>query len=447
MIFNRFNVLIVIQVLLIGLNTSLLTWVYSLEYMMITRYSLIVVWLIQIILLINFVQKTNRELNRFLQAIKFNDTTIQFNHKLNSPFSELYKSFEEVIAAFGKLKIEKESEYIFFQATIQHLGVGVMAFDEGGQIKISNKAMNQILDIPSIINIKSLNKIKPGFEEILKKLKPGIPELYKLRISNELKQISIKAASIKIEDQKIKLVSFQDIRNEIEQGEMDAWQKLIRIMTHEILNSVSPITLLSSGLINNFETKGEPSPISKLDNEKITELLQGLKAIQNRSKGLSGFVEDYRSSMQIPYPHFKEIKLTELFTNIETLFKEEFKNKNIKFRQRIHDNPSIMADQKLIEMVLINLINNAIHFSNGVQNAQINLEAEYQNKNVIISVSDNGPGIEESLIEQIFIPFFSTKENGSGIGLSLSRQIMRMHKGNISVQSSPHQTTTFTLTF
>ncbi len=447
MTFNRFNLGIVFQVLLIALSTSLLIWTFSLEFMLITRYSLMLIWIIQVLALIHYVQKTNRDLNRFLQSIKFNDTTVKFNKNIKGPFQELYEGFDEIIDAFGKLKIEKEEEYHFFQTTIQHVGVGIIAFDQMGQIKLCNKAANELLDFPDFINVSALDKIKAGLGVNLLNLKPNIPELIKLNIKNELKQISIHATIIKIDDKNIKLVSFQDINNEIEHGEMDAWQKLIRIMTHEILNSVSPITLLSSGLINNIKPKEGQTQKADLDQDKIDELLQGLNVINNRSKGLSDFVEDYRSSMQIPSPQFKEINLRKLFINIETLFCEDFKNKNINFSSNVSEEINILADQKLIEQALINLINNSIYFSAQTNNPEILLDAETKGQKVSISVTDNGKGIEQSIIDQIFIPFFSTKEKGSGIGLSLSRQIMRMHKGHISVQSTPQQITKFSLTF
>ncbi len=265
MIFNRFNFSIILQVILLGLNTSLFVWTFDLEYMLITRYSLLALWFIQIFILIRYVQKTNRELDRFLQCIKFNDTTTKFDKKSNSPFKELYKSFDEVIESFGKLKAEKEGEHYFFQLALQQIGTGIIAFEESGQISLCNKAANEILGISDFINIKALNKIIPGFDGFLRKLKSGIPELLKININNELKQISFHATIVKIEKKEIKLVSLQDIRNEIEQGEMDAWQKLIRVMTHEILNSVSPITLLSSGLINNFEKDGNQISLANLE--------------------------------------------------------------------------------------------------------------------------------------------------------------------------------------
>ncbi len=445
MIFNRFNLSIILQVVLIGLNTSLFVWTYSMEYMLITRYFLVLLWLIQIFLLIRYVQKTNRELNRFLQSIKYNDTTVKFNKGTKSPFNELYESFEEVVNAFGKIKAEKEGEYQFFQATIQHIGVGIIAFDENGQIHLCNKTANELLNIPVFINIAALNKIKRGFDETLKKLKPNNPELIKLKIGSDLRQLSLHATNFIIHKKAIKLVSIQDIRNEIEQGELEAWQGLIRVMTHEILNSVSPITLLSSGLINNLEKHEKDALETRTEN--IKDLLRGLKVIQSRSKGLSSFVEDYRSSMQIPAPQFKMLKIGHLFSTMGILFAEELKQKNILLKTLVNDELSILADEKLIEQILINLINNAIYFTSKTKQAEIILSAEIKGQNTLITVTDNGLGIDDEIIDQVFIPFFSTKEKGSGIGLSLSRQIMRFHKGTISVESNTKIGSTFILKF
>jgi nitrogen fixation/metabolism regulation signal transduction histidine kinase len=415
------------------------------EYMLITRYSLILFWFIQIILLIRYVQKTNRELNRFLQAIKYNDTTVVFDKNTKSPFKDLYKSFEEVIGAFGKIKLEKESEYQFFQAAIQHIRVGIIAFDESGHIYLCNRAANDLLEIPVFVNIGSLNKIKVGFDETLRRLKPNSPELMKLKIGKELRHLSFSASNFRIKQKAIKLVSFQDIRNEIEQEEMESMQELIKVMTHEILNSVSPITLLSSGLINRIEHEG----IEDMDRGEgaVKDLLHGLAVIKSRSKGLSSFVDDYRSSMQIPVPKFKELNIGQLLSTMKTLFAEECNQKDIEIKTAVNNDLKILADQKLIEQVLINLINNAIYFASKSRPPVIILNAEQNEQNILIKVIDNGQGIDDEIFNQIFIPFFSTKEKGSGIGLSLSRQIMRLHKGTIRASSSPGFGSEFVLEF
>jgi nitrogen fixation/metabolism regulation signal transduction histidine kinase len=244
------------------------------------------------------------------------------------------------------------------------------------------------------------------------------------------------------------LISLQNITSEIDRSEVDAWQKLIRVLTHEIMNSVSPIKLLSGSLIEMFEENNTIKPINELDNKTIEDSVLGLKTIRKRSDGLSNFVETYKNLTQIPKVKISEIKINQLFEHLNTLLKDDLNAKNIGFI--INCNPSnlvLNADEKLVEQVLINLIKNASEALKNIEHPIINLNAETSNDLVHIIVSDNGPGISSDIAENIFIPFFTTKEKGSGIGLSLSRQIMHLHNGSISVKSEPNIETVFTLQF
>jgi len=270
----------------------------------------------------------------------------------------------------------------------------------------------------------------------------------KLTIDNNIVQLSIKAANFKIKNRNIKLISLQNIKTEIDQSEVDAWQKLIRVLTHEIMNSVSPIKLLSSSLIDMFEENNEIKTIDEITNTTIQDSVFGLKTIRKRSSGLSNFVENYKSLTQISKANFSDFKICELFKQINTLLKSELEQKSIQFDLNCQPQDLIIhADEKLIEQVLINLIKNASEALKNSTNPIIKIEAEFINEFVQIKVSDNGPGISSELQDNIFIPFYTTKEKGSGIGLSLSRQIMNLHGGNISVKSEPDNGTAFTLIF
>lgn len=445
--FNRFYISIIFQVILIGVTTSLFVWTSSQEYMMITKYSLVIFWLLQLWFLIHYINKMIRDLKRFLLSIKYNDPTIKFNTDKSHPFHELHKDYAEILDAFGKIRAEKEYEFQFFQTSIEHVSIGLIAFRTDGHIRLCNQAARDLLGVNSLVNISSLKTIKANLPKILRELKPNRPQILSLKNENILSKLSLNATNLKVKDEIIKLISIQNITNELEQGEMDAWQKLIRVITHEILNSVSPITLLSSGLINIFEKDGKQISANKLDDHCIKESLTGLRVIQNRSKSLSAFVDDYRTSMQLPAPKFEEIKVNDLFESLKILFKEELIQKDIKIEFRCVSKDVLIADKKLIEQVLINLINNAVYFIGNIKHPEIQIVFMNIENHSIILVKDNGPGIEAEIIEQIFIPFFSTKEKGSGIGLSLSRQIMRMHNGNISVQSTVNKGSTFTLKF
>lgn len=447
MTFNRFYISIIIQVILIGLTSNLFVWTNSQEYMLITKYSLVILWIIQLSLLINYINRISKNLSKFLHSLKYNDATIKFDTSRNHPFRELNESFSEILDAFGKIRIEKEYEYQFFQTSIEHIKIGLIAFNEEGHINLCNRAALDLLGVESLVNISSLKKVKVSLPKMLKQLNANHSEILTLKSADKLLKLSLNATNLKIRNETIKLISIQNITMELEQGEMEAWQKLIRVITHEILNSVSPITLLSSGLINNFEKDGKQIPITKIDKNRIKESLIGLRVIQKRSKGLSAFVEDYRSSMQLPAPKFEQINIQDLFKTMSILFKEEFEQKNILFTYDANEKHTILGDTKLIEQLLINLINNAIHFIKNNIDSKIQLIAKSINQQTIILIIDNGQGIESDILDQIFIPFFSTKEKGSGIGLSLSRQIMRMHNGSISVQSIPSKETIFSLKF
>lgn len=450
MVFNRYRILIVVQVLLIAATTLAFFWTLDQEYMLITRSSLVLVWVLQIIYLIWYLQKINRELLKFFTALRYDDVSISFDKSKNIDpcFKELYTELNSIINNIKEARSDKESEHQYFQNTVKHIGTGILAFDDNGKIEIFNNAVLDLLSISQIKNIADINKVRPGLSKIIQDIKPGNTKLVKLVVNNEIKQLSIKSARFKIKERNIKLISLQNIKTEIDQSEVQAWQKLIRVLTHEIMNSVSPIKLLSGSLIEMFEEDGKTKHINEIDNTTIENSILGLKTIRKRSDGLSNFVETYKSLTQIPKANFSEFKVCHLFDHINTLLKESLIQKSIQFSATCSSNKlSLCADEKLIEQVLINLIKNASDSISNSENPSINLVAQVVNDQVQIKVIDNGPGISTEVLENIFIPFFTTKEKGSGIGLSLSRQIMHLHGGSISVHSIPNKETVFTLVF
>lgn len=446
--YNRFNIILVVQVLLIALNPLLITLAFFKSNLIITSVGLGLVWIFQIVYLIYYLRRINRELTRFLFAFEHEDSTMVFNSdKADSSFRALYIGFNKILASFGKLRIEKEKNFIFLQRLIEHVGIGLIAFTSEDEILITNKAFKNIFQLFHLHSVGSLSKIKNDFPELIRNMKDGDQELVKMELSGKLVHLAIRVTDFKLESTDIRIVSFQDIKNEIEQQEMEAWQKLIRVLTHEILNSVSPVTLLSKSLIDKFEYSGESKKPDDISSKNIEDLLRGLNTINKRSKGLAKFVEDYRNLTQLSTPSIKEFPIEAFFSNIKTLFAEEIKDRGIDFEISSPADLIITADEKLLEQVIINLVRNSIHAVEDVVNPAISLNAFEKRNQKIIHVSDNGTGIPPGLIDSIFIPFFTTREKGSGIGLSLSRQIMRLHNGTISVESRENSGTTFTLNF
>ena len=248
------------------------------------------------------------------------------------------------------------------------------------------------------------------------------------------------------------LVSVKNIQNELEEKEMEAWQKLISVLTHEIMNSIAPISSLSttiSTILTELKSKtlaGHDDPDSL---EAFEDVDMALSTISKRTEGLMHFVNTYRHLTKIPQPSYTIFGIHQLFKEIKILLSDETTEMGVNCQISIDpETLELSADERLIQQVLINLLKNAIYATQGRQNAQIWMKA-YINKRgrVVIEVIDNGQGILPEVLDKVFIPFFTTKTTGSGIGLSLSKQIMRMHGGNISVTSTPEQETKFTLTF
>ncbi len=446
--FSRYKLHVFIQLILIAATCVAFSWTIRQDHMVLTNFTIVAIWIIQLAYLFYYLQKSQRQLIRFLEAFKNQDSSVYFNeHIKDKNFSKLYHVFNQIIKEFRLVRAEKELQHQFLQRIIEHVPVGLLAFDEKGNTRLCNNFLLKTLSLKQIKNIADVKSIKANLPLILKRIKPMQTEMVKLKVENQFLHLSLKASLLKIQDKSIKLVSFQDIKTEIETNEIVSWQKLIRILTHEIMNSVSPVTLLSSSMIKTFQENTKPLPASKIKKEDVERLLLGLQTIRKRSKGLTRFVENYRSVTKISTPKFTDFYVKDLVQQIEVLFREDLRNKQISFSQHIlPENLKITADEKLIEQVLINLIKNAIESTENIQKPIIEINAYKENENVRIDVFDNGKGIKDEILDEIFTPFFSTKEKGSGIGLSLSRQIMRLHKGSISVKSKSGLTV-FTLCF
>lgn len=452
MAYNRwvslFNIRVSIQVILIAFTSLAFIWAFSKEYMLVTAYSLCLIWVCQIVYLIWYCGKVNRKLSLFFESFEYNDSTLIFTEKYSDKsFRNLYHSFNKITEAFRRARVEKQKEHLFFRNTIQHIGIGLIAFDENGKIRICNKAALRLFRLNQITYFSTLDLVDDRFTRLITAMKPNENELMKLLIDEEIIQLSIKKAEFVIDGERVQLVSFQDIKTEIEQNEMDSWQRLIRIFIHEIMNSVSPITLLTTSLINLINPEDGESP-DKLTDEAKSDLVTGLGAIRKRSRGLAGFVETYRNLTQIRQPKFAPVKVKNMAKHVEILFHEELHEKKIRFLYDIQPvDIQITVDEKLIEQVLINLLRNSIHATENIDSPLIILQSFIHDNSVLIKIIDNGTGISKEQIDCIFTPFYTTKQAGSGIGLSLSRQIMRLHKGRILVYSQPGKETVFTLKF
>jgi signal transduction histidine kinase len=330
---------------------------------------------------------------------------------------------------------------------IQHIGVGLITFNNSGKVELINHAAKRALKIKILNQIQSLNDIGTGFGDYLMNMPVRKKHIYKLAFTNEIVQLLLFATEFRMQNRNLKMIILQNIQSELEEKELDAWQKLIRVLTHEIINSITPISSMAGTvhqLVKDGVTEGAPA-----NPEVIHDVLTALNAIQKRSEGMVLFVEKFRNLTKIPQPNYKTMSISSLFDRIRILMSAKLQNHHIEFTMLVQpENLELTADPNLIEQVIINLINNSIQAFSGTQKGQIELKASVDEvSKVMITVKDNGPGIADDIQEKIFIPFFTTRQDGSGIGLSLSRQIMRAHGGIIKVNSAPGNDTVFTLRF
>ncbi|WP_430812120.1 MULTISPECIES: sensor histidine kinase [unclassified Carboxylicivirga] len=407
----------------------------------------------QIFAMIHYVDRTNRVLNNFLESIRYSDFTRTFQvESLDSSFDKLKKSFNEVIKDFQEVRAEKEENYYYLQTVIQHIGISLIAYSKDGKVELINNATKKLFQVRTLNKIQSLKEFSPELVQKLLTIRHGENTLIRVQEKDELLQLAIYATEFKIHNRTILLTSIKNIQDELEEKEMESWQKLIRVLTHEIMNSITPISSLSSTIsmiLSELADSLKDKNIERDDLDTIKEVEDALKTIHKRTDGLLHFVNTYRDLTKIPAPTFSIFPVSKLFTNIKGLLGEELKTKGVQCQISIEpDSLELSADEKLIEQVVINLVKNAIQALEGRKDATIELRA-FLNKRgrITLQVIDNGQGILPNVLDKIFIPFFTTKPHGSGIGLSLSKQILRLHGGNISAYSEPEQFTKFTLTF
>ncbi len=446
--FSNFRFVVLLRVILLVLTVSALVYLVFITEKYFSASLVGVLLVFEVISLCLYVENTNRKLTRFLEHIKYSDFTSGFNsdNQIGKSFRELNKAFNEVLEAFREARSEKEEHLQYLNTVVQHVETGLVAFNQKGEIQLMNTAANRLLKVAHLRQISDLNTLYPSLNKVLSELNPGETTLF--RNSNN-EELALNATEIIMKGKPYKLISFHNIQAELQKKELEAWQNLTKVLRHEIMNSIAPISSLTSTLKDILEdefTNLEPGePISQ---ETIEDVQEALSTIENRSHALARFVNAYKDFTQIPAPHFQLVLMEEVIQNINSLMQAEFKNREIELNWKI-TTPSlkITIDPEMIEMVLINLVKNALQSVENTKGGKVEIIGGL-NSNIrpFIVVRDNGPGIIPEALERIFIPFFTTKKDGSGIGLALSRQILHKHKGSLSVSSKQDELTEFILT-
>ncbi len=450
MVFKQFRFNIILRVLLITATCLALFITLNSAF---TFTPVLVAGLIiyQVWSLIRYVDRTNRELASFLESIRYSEFTRSFQiGNIGSSFDELSAAFNDVMNDFQQVRSEREEHFHYLQSIVQNIDISILAYQRDGTVEMINPAAKKLFQINTLRNINKLRALSDDLAETLLTINPGENRLVKVQDEEDILQLAIYATEFKVKDKLILLSTVKNIQNVLEEQETAAWQKLIRVLTHEIMNSIAPISSLSftvESMLKQFTTGGKGA--REIDLDTVKEIQGALQTINKRSTGLMNFVETYRSLTKIPEPNFTQVRMQELIDNVHTLMKKEVQDKNIHLINTVEPATiELTVDEQMIEQVLINLVKNSIQALEGKEQGTIHIRGFYNKRGrPTIQVIDNGQGILSDVIDKIFIPFFTTKRSGSGIGLSLSRQILRLHGGTITAKSDPGEETIFTMTF
>ena len=388
-----------------------------------------------------YVTNINRKLARFFESVQYSDFAIKFrsDNVLGPSFADLNQEFNKVLEAFRQARAEKEANLQYLNTIIQQISTGLLAFDGEGRVELSNGAALRMLGIYRLRQLSDLRDSHAGLFEIIQNLNTSTHQLYRTPTDQPL---AINGTQILLRGKTIKIIALQDIRSELEQQEVEAWQNLTRVLRHEIMNSLTPILSLV----------GTMQEIVKLDltpilpqNEAVQDLTEALDTLQRRSTGMIQFVNAYRDFTSLPKPHLREIAVAELLNQTKQLFQDFLQNNNAQCHVSVvPPDLRLTADTSQIEQVLINILKNALEAKASYVVLKAYPDAQQR---VCIEISDDGHGIDPEALEKIFIPFYTTKKTGSGIGLSLSRQIMQLHNGQLTAGSQSAKGSTFVLRF
>ncbi len=384
----------------------------------------------------------------FFEAAKYRDFSRWFPEDRGpKDIRFLYTGFNEINRTIKEINAQNQAQYVYLQKILEMVDIGIIAYNlESGDVLWSNDSFGEILDIPSFKNIRFVENRKPELFNTIFETYHREPDSLSIALQNDSIKILISDTVFQVDEDAFKLIVIQNIDETLNKNESESWKKLLSVMTHEIMNSITPISSLADTLQRNLQLAIEQPAEHQLE---LEDLNAGVKTIKNRSEGLLKFAKTYRSLSKVTHLNLQRVKISELFNNIQLLMGPSIRAKNIAIEFNI-SSPKLELDidTHLIEQVLINLILNAVDACKNQDHAEIKiLASQNPNRAIVLKVIDNGSGIPQDILENIFVPFFTSKATGSGIGLSLCKQIMLLHKGRIIVKSIEGEGSVFSLVF
>jgi len=449
MFYQRFTFRLITKLLFINILAILLVYLSVKTELWFTIAGVAVILIISITSLYNYISQIRSDIKRFILAVKTRDHTLNFKNKsTKGSFPDLYSSFDEILKTHKDIQLEQDAVFQLMKTILQQVPVGVIVIKENsnaaGQSEIAffNEAAAALLNVPAYKYWHRLKQHLPVFTQEIENISKGGKRFLELKIEDKLIQLSTEVIPLNLYGSNYMIISFQNIKDEIEQKEIEAWNRLIGVISHEILNSITPISSLSDTVNSMVSNK------DFLAKEDLDDLKPAIQTIKRRSEGLLDFVKDYRLIAELPTPELESHSIGSILQHIKILMQPFATAKSVKLVVgQTSSKITINVDLKLVEQALINLVTNSIHALDNIENPLIEIDYRLQQNKLYIDVSDNGKGIDADLIEKIFVPFFTTRKNGSGIGLTITRNIMKMHYGSLEVNSVPYKKTIFSLAF
>jgi len=429
---TQFRILTVVQVCLLTVTLVVLILTILETSHLAVPFVLAGIALLQVFALIHSVHAHVNTLEEFFAAVNYEDFTRRFIE--DDVDVELKEAFNKVLGRFQNARADRDMQATYLDTVIRHVPIAFFAARADGSLSLVNNPARRLTGMPALANIQDLAKLDDGLPAELASIEAGQQRLLQTNIRGLPVELRVSVAEIRMAGEVERLYSIENLSGELSARESSAWRNLIRVLTHEIMNTLTPITSLAQTTVGMLD---EP--------DAAADIREAITTISRRSEGMIRFVSRYRELLHVPEPSAEDVGVAGLLNNVVTLLQPSMKNISIKV-EVVPESLIVFADRQLIDQVLINLVKNAGDALTDTADPQISLAAKFSFGRVIINVTDNGPGIHEDDIDQVFIPFFTTKREGSGIGLSLSRQIMTAHKGDIALESGPSGTT-FSLVF
>lgn len=450
MIFRRFVFALAMRLVLTGLAMAAFVWLLLLPGYHSSMALAAAALALLIAELWRYVSRTNREVARFFDAARYADYSQRFNFEHEgSGFAALGEVFTDILRRMRSRSTDQEAEMRRARALIEHIPVPLMTLHADESITLQNNAARRLFGAEHVTRLSDLRKFGFGFAESVASAVPGMRQLVTFTVEGIEYKLTLATTELIIAGKSERLVSLQDIQSELDATQAEAWEDLVRVLTHEIMNSITPVTSLArtaADVVNDvLEKVQNEEPVA----DDIEDLKDAIETVARRSDSLVQFVDSYRQITRLAPAEKKRVRLADLFETVVRLAQAECPHGNVEFSFDVHPSElDVYADRDLLEPVLLNLLRNAWQAQESTDEPVVRLTGRLNRRqNVVIEVADHGPGIPPAIATKIFVPFFTTRESGSGVGLALARQVMIAHGGFIRAGSNDDGGAIFSLTF